>query len=113
MKEHQVHLYLSKPIIRSWEKNYNNKHRIGLGYEKEITVHIHDYSKLVQFVSVGFLDEYLKEKDCNVQQVDVEVDDACIEEIINKCQHWHRVVHMDTKFFYLHPRLHCGKTNHR
>ena len=47
MKEHPVQIDLSKPIIRPWDEILNNKHRKGLGYEKEITFYIVDYSKLV------------------------------------------------------------------
>jgi hypothetical protein len=80
-KEHQVQIDISKPIIISWERIYNNKHKIRFEYENEFIFHILDYSKAVEFVSVRFLDEGLKEKDSSVHQVD----DTPIEEIINKC----------------------------
>jgi hypothetical protein len=49
---------LSKPIIRPWEEIIYNKNRTGLGYDKEVTFHIPDYSKPIQFQSVGFLQEF-------------------------------------------------------
>jgi hypothetical protein len=42
---HQVQNSLSKPIIRPWEEISHNKHRTGLGYDKEVTFHTPDYSK--------------------------------------------------------------------
>ena len=33
-------------------------------------------------------------------------------EEIPKCQHCHRVVHLETDCFDLHPCQHCGKCNH-
>jgi hypothetical protein len=53
----QVQNTLSKPITRPWEEINYNKNRIRLGYEKEVTFHIPDYSKPIQFQSVGFLQE--------------------------------------------------------
>jgi hypothetical protein len=35
-----------------------------------------------------------------------------VNNIDNKCQHCHRVGHLESQFFYLHPCLHRGKTNH-
>jgi len=46
---------LPKPIIRPWEQLVHNKHITGLGYEKDLTFHILDYSKPIQFQSAGFL----------------------------------------------------------
>lgn len=51
----EIHPALPKLIIRPWEELVNNKHRIGLGYDKEASFHILDYSKPIQFQSVGFL----------------------------------------------------------
>ena len=48
---------LSKPIIRHWEEIIYNKNRIGLGYDKEVTFHIPDYSRPIKFQSVGFMQE--------------------------------------------------------
>jgi len=50
----EFHLSLSKPIIKPWEEIRNNKHRIGIGYEKEFTFHIPNYTKPIEFKSVGF-----------------------------------------------------------
>ena len=43
------------PIIRPWEELVHNKHRTGLGYDKDVSFHISDYSKPIKFQSVGFL----------------------------------------------------------
>jgi hypothetical protein len=53
----QVHLSLSKSIIRSWEEIRDNKNKTGIGYENEVTFHILDYTKPIQFQIVGFLQE--------------------------------------------------------
>ena len=45
----------------------------------------------MQFVSVGFLEE--------------------VKNLDNKCQHCHRVGHLESQCFDLHPFLHRGKTN--
>jgi hypothetical protein len=55
----QVQLSLSKPIIRPWEEINDNKNRPGLVYDKEVTFHTVNYSKSIQFQSVGFLQEVL------------------------------------------------------
>jgi hypothetical protein len=114
-EEHQeVQNDLSKMIVRPWEELQFNKNRHGLGYDKGNNFHIPDYSKPVQFVSAGFLDENLKTLEVNeeVKNVDDTVDDKNIEKILDKCQHCHRVGHMENQCFDLHPCLHCGKTNH-
>jgi hypothetical protein len=54
----QVQNNLSKPIIRPWEEIIYNKNRARLGYDKEVTFHILDYSKPIEFQSLGFLQEY-------------------------------------------------------
>ena len=36
---------LPKPIIRPWEQLVHNKHKIGLGYDKDLSFHIPDYAK--------------------------------------------------------------------
>ena len=46
---------LPKPIIRPWEELVHNKQRIGLGYDKDLSFHIPDYSKPIKFQSAGFL----------------------------------------------------------
>lgn len=45
---------LPKPIIRPWEV-VNNKNKTGLGYDKDVSFHIPDYSKPIQLQSAGFL----------------------------------------------------------
>ena len=46
---------LPKPIIRPWEHLVHNKHRTGLGYDKDLSFHIPDYAKPIQFHSAGFI----------------------------------------------------------
>ena len=46
---------LPKPIIRPWEKLVHNKHITGLGYDKDLSFHIPDYSKPIQFQSAEFI----------------------------------------------------------
>ena len=46
---------LLKPIIRPWEELVHNKHRTGLGYDKDVSFHIPDYTKPIIFQSAGFL----------------------------------------------------------
>ena len=46
---------LPKPIIRPWEQLVHNKHRTGLGYDKDLSFHIPDYAKPIQFQSVRFI----------------------------------------------------------
>lgn len=46
---------LPKPIIRPWEQLVHNKHKTGLGYVKDLSFHIPDYSKPIQFQSAGFI----------------------------------------------------------
>ncbi|MCY6488113.1 hypothetical protein, partial [Actinobacillus pleuropneumoniae] len=48
---------LPNPIIRPWEQLVHNKHKTGLGYDKDLSFHIPDYSKPVQFQSAGFIHE--------------------------------------------------------
>jgi hypothetical protein len=67
---------LSKMVVRPWEELLFNKNRHGLGYDKGNNFHIPDYSKPVQFVSAGFLEE--------------------VKNLGNKCQHCHRVGHLET-----------------
>ena len=51
----EVQLALPKPIIRPWEQLVHNKHRTGLGYDKDLSFHIPDYAKPIQFQSAGFI----------------------------------------------------------
>jgi len=96
---------LSKPIIRTWEEISHNKHIIGLGYEKEVTFHIPDYSKPIQFQSVGFLQEVSTSPKVLTSPVQVQHHNA-------QFQHCNRVGHMESQCFDLHPCQHCGKSNH-
>lgn len=46
---------LPKRIIKHWEEIVHNKHRTDLGYDKDFSFHILEYSKPIKFQSVGFL----------------------------------------------------------
>ena len=46
---------LLKPIIRPWEELIHNKHRTSLGYEKDVSFHILDYTKPIIFQSARSL----------------------------------------------------------
>jgi hypothetical protein len=92
-------LSLSKPVIRPWEQIINNKHKIDIEYEKDVTFHNLDYTKLIQFQSVGLLQ-------------DGSHSPAPVQEKIQKCQHCQRVGHMKEKCFDLHPCKHYKKHNH-
>jgi hypothetical protein len=87
-----------KPIIRLWEEIIN-KHKTRLGYKMEVIFHIPDYSKPIKFQGVGFLQE-------NSSSL------APVQYQIPKCQHCHRVGHMDDQCFDLHPCEHCENHNH-
>jgi hypothetical protein len=80
-------------VIGPWEELSFKKIQHGLGYDKRKNFHIPYYSKPIQFVRVGFLEE--------------------VKNLGNyKCQCCHRVGHFETQFFDLHPYLHYGKKNH-
>lgn len=51
----EVQTALPKPIIRPWEELVNNKNKAGIGYDQDVSFHIADYSKPIQFQSAGFL----------------------------------------------------------
>ena len=97
-KQH-VQNTLSNPIIKPWEEIIYNKNRTGLGYDKEVTFHIPDYSRPIKFHNVGFL----KEAPTSHVQVQHQND---------KFQHCNRVGHKENQRFDLHPFQHCGKHNH-
>jgi hypothetical protein len=99
VQHNQTQNTLSKPIIRPWEEIIYNKNRTGLGYDKEVTFHILDYSRPIKFQSVGFLQED------SLSPVQVQHHNV-------KCQHCNRVGHMENQCFDLHPCQHCGKHNH-
>ena len=86
---------LLKPIIRPWEELVHNKHKTGLGYDKDVSFHIPDYTKPIIFQSAGFLYESSPEAvlDPVPQQ----------QHQIEKCQHCDRVGHMKDHCFDLHP----------
>ena len=62
MSKQQLRNDLSKPIIKPWEEIRYNRKRKGLGYEKDVTFHIPDYSKPIPFVSTGFINEESNQK---------------------------------------------------
>jgi len=51
----EIQSALLKLIIRPWEQLAHNKHKTDLGYENDVSFHIPDYSKPIQFQSVEFL----------------------------------------------------------
>jgi hypothetical protein len=57
ISKQQVTDIVSNPITRPWEEIIYNNNRIGLGYDKEVTFHIPDYSRPIKFQSDGFLQE--------------------------------------------------------
>ena len=69
---------LPKPIIRLWEELVHNKHRTGLGYDKDVTFHIPDYTKPIIFRSAGFL------YDSSPAAI---LDHVPLPQQIEKCQH--------------------------
>jgi hypothetical protein len=78
----QVQLSLSNPIIRPWEEIKDNNHRAGIGYEKEVNFHIPYYTKPILFQSDGVIQE-------------ISYSPTPTQEHIPKCQHCHRVGHME------------------
>lgn len=45
----KIQLATTKPIIRPWEKIVHNKHKLGLGYDKDVSFNILDYLNPVKF----------------------------------------------------------------
>jgi len=86
-------------MIKPREEIRNNKHRTCIGYEKEVAFHSSNYTKSIQFQSIGLLQEGLYSP-------------APVQEKILKCQNFHQVGHMKEQCFYIHPCEHCGKHNH-
>ena len=91
-----------KPIIIPWEELVHNKHRTGLGYDKELSFHILDYSKTIKFQSVGFL------LDSSPLVVLYSTPLPQQQQHIVKFQHYDQVGHMKYHSFDLHPCKHCG-----
>ena len=58
--QHQILHDISKTNIIPWEELQSNRNQRGLGYENQNSFHLPNYSKLVLFVSVGFLQECLQ-----------------------------------------------------
>jgi hypothetical protein len=90
-------LPLSKQIIRPREEIRHKKHKTSLGYEKDVTFHNPDYTKPIQFQSVGLLQESSH---------------APVQEQTSICQHCQRVGKFEDQCFDLHPCEHCGQHNH-
>ena len=108
---------LPKPIIRPWEQLVHNKHRTGLGYDKDLSFHIPDYAKPIQFQSAGFIhDSSAAPHDSSTSAVP---DSTLLpqqqqqqQKHIVKCQHYDRVLHFKDHYFDLHPCKNCHKTSH-
>jgi len=106
---------LPKPIIRPWEELVHNKHKIGLEYERKVSFHIPDYSKPIQFQSVGFLQEGSSSPalhDCSPLAVPYSAPLPQQQQQTMKCQHYDRVGHLKDHCFDLHPWKHYHKTNY-
>lgn len=76
-----------KTFIRPWEEIRHNKHITGLGYKEDIldvSFHILDFAKPIQFLSAGFLDVVVPEQGDRSQQCNI-------------------VGHMKDQCFDLHP----------
>ena len=74
-----------------------------------MTFNILEYSKPIQFVSVGFINEESNQK--VHEEANQQADENHMEEI-PECQNCHRVGHFEKNCFDLHPCQHCGKNNH-
>ena len=106
---------LPKPIIRPWEQLVHNKHRTGLGYDKDLSFHIPDYAKPIQFQSDGFIHDSSPAPHDSLPPA---VPDSAPlpqqqqQQRIVKFQHCDRVGHLKDHCFDLHPCKHCHKTSH-
>jgi hypothetical protein len=85
-------------MIRPWEEINYTKPKKGLGYDKEVTFHILDYSRLIQFQSVGFLQE-------------VSTSLVPVQHQHSKCQYCNRLGHMEDQCYDLHHCQHSSKKN--
>ena len=104
---------LPKPIIRPWEELVHNKHRNGHGYDKDMSFHIPNYSKPIQFQSAGFIhDSSLVPHDSSPLAVSDSAPLLQQQQQIVKCQHCDRVGHLKDHCFDLHPCKYCHKTSH-
>ena len=106
---------LPKPIIRLWEQLVHNKHKTGLGYDKDLSFHIPDYAKPIQFQSVGFIHDSsptLHDISPPVVPDSAPLPQQQQQQQIVKCQHCDRVGHVKDHCFHLHPCKRCHKTSH-
>ena len=114
----EIQYALPKPIIRPWEQLVHNKHITGLGYDKDLSFHIPDYAKPIQFQNVGFI--YDSSPALHDSSASAVPDSAPLpqqqqqqqQQQIVKCQHCDRVGHLKDHCFDLHPCKHCHKTSH-
>ena len=104
----QIELASSKPIIKSWEEVQSNKNRRGLGYDKdENNFHIPDYSKPINFISVGFIDQI--QSTSHEKVADKQTCTQTKVVVKPKCLHCQRTSHLEDQCFDLHPCHRCGK----
>ena len=106
---------LPKPIIRPWEQLFHNNHRTGLGYDKDLSFHIPNYAKPIQFQSVGFIHDSspaLHDSSASAIPDFTPLSQQQQQQQIVKCQHCDRVGHLKDHCFDLHPCKHCHKTSH-
>lgn len=82
-----------KTFIRPWEEITCNKNRIGVIYDKDVFFHVLDFSKPIEFCSVGFLDYIVPQQ-------------------IFRCQYCDRAGREKDQNYDLHPYEKCAKKNH-
>ena len=95
---------LLKPIIRPWEELVHNKHKTSLGYDKDVSFHIPNYSKPIKFQSAGFLYDSSPSVVPNTTPLPEQPYQ------IVKWQHCDQVGHMKDHCFDLHRCKHYYKT---
>lgn len=84
-----------KTFSRPWEEIFHNKNRSSLGYNKDVSFHVRDLSKPIQFHSVRFMGHVIRQP----QQIPIS-------------QHCDIVGHEKDDRYDLHPCEHCGNKNH-
>lgn len=99
----------SKPIIKPWEEIQSNRNQCGLGYVKDKNnLHIHDYSKPIQFVSGGVLEQITSASSqqlvdrCQCTHNEVADKQKCTQTQVAdkpKCSHFQRTGHLENQCF--------------
>lgn len=102
MQMQKIRHTIPKTIIKVWEELVHNKHKTGLGYDKDVSFHISDYSKPIQFHSAGFLHDNSPSAVLDSGPLPQQ------RQQIVKCQYCDRVDHVKDHYFDLHSCKHCG-----